>query len=175
MNPSTPEAARALLAELGAPARLLRHAELVGEAAEALLTGFARLGISLRADYVRVGVVLHDAGKAVHREELDAPGSAHEPEGERLLLERGASAEVARVCRSHAGWRDLAQTLEELVIALADKLWKGSRVTELEELVISRAASSSRRDRWELFTPLDSLFEEVASSAESRLSRSLVG
>lgn len=48
MNPSTPEAARALLAELGAPARLLRHAELVGEAAEALLTGFARLGISLR-------------------------------------------------------------------------------------------------------------------------------
>ena len=28
------------------------------------------------------------------------------------------SAEVARVCRSHAGWRDLAQTLEELVIAL---------------------------------------------------------
>lgn len=79
------------------------------------------------------------------------------------------------MCRSHAGWRDLAQTLEELVIALADKLWKGSRVTELEELVISRAASSSRRDRWELFTPLDSLFEEVASSAESRLSRSLVG
>ena len=94
MNPSTPEAARALLADLGAPARLLRHAELVGEAAEALLTGFARLGVSLRADYVRVGVVLHDAGKAVHREELDAPGSAHEPEGERLLLERGGRAGV---------------------------------------------------------------------------------
>ncbi len=175
MNPATPEAARQLLADLGAPARLLRHAELVGEAAEALLAGFARLGISLRADYVRVGVVLHDAGKAVHRDELDVPGSAHEPEGERLLLERGASAEVARVCRSHARWRDLAQTLEELVIALADKLWKGARVAELEELVTARATLSTNRDRWELFTAFDSLFEEVASSAESRLSRSSSG
>ena len=103
------------------------------------------------------------------------PGSAHEPEGERLLLERGASAEVARVCRSHARWRDLAQTLEELVIALADKLWKGARVAELEELVTARATLSTNRDRWELFTAFDSQFEEVASSAESQLSRSSSG
>ena len=160
------------LADIGAPARLLRHAELVGEAAEDLLTGLIALSVPLDRDFVRVGVVLHDAGKAIHREELDGPGSSHEPTGERLLLERGATNDVARVCRPHAQWRDVAETLEELVIALADKLWKGARVTELEELVIGRAAAAAGRDRWDLFAQLDTVFESIAAGADGRLSRS---
>src|SRR5262245_39908994 len=107
-----------MLAAVGAPPRLRRHAELVGEAAEVLLAGFARLNIPLDEGFVRVGVVLHDVGKVLHRSELDGPGSSHEPAGERLLLERGATADVARVCRSHAQWLDVAETLEELVVAL---------------------------------------------------------
>jgi hypothetical protein len=147
---------------------------LVGEAAEDLVAGFVRLGIPLDAEFVRVAAVLHDAGKAVHREELDRPGAAHEPAGERLLLEQGVSQDVARICRSHAQWRDVAQTLEELVVALADKLWKGARVVELEELVIQRAALAARRDRWDLHVELDAIFEVVASGADARLSRSAV-
>jgi hypothetical protein len=161
-----------LLADVGAPPRLLRHAELVGEAAEDLLAGLAALRIPLDREFVRVGVVLHDAGKAVHREELDRPGSSHELTGERLLLQHGATNDVARVCRSHARWRDVAETFEELVIALADKLWKGARVTELEELVIDRAATAAGRDRWELYAQLDTVFETVAAGADGRLSRS---
>lgn len=172
MTPATREDAMRLLADLGASARLQRHAELVGEAADALLVGFERVGVPLRADYVRVGVALHDCGKAIHRTELDVPGSAHEPAGEQLLLGRGASPEVARVCRSHARWADFAETLEELIIALSDKLWKGARIVELEELVIERAAMATKRDRWDLYTSLDALFEAVASTAESRLARS---
>jgi hypothetical protein len=153
---------------------LLRHAELVGEAADELLAGFAILGISLNAELVRVGVVLHDAGKALYPAELDVPGNAHEPAGERLLLDHGASQEVARVCRSHAQWRDVAETLEELVVALADKLWKGARVPELEELVIDRVVAATGRDRWDLFTELDAVFERVATDSDGRLSRSFV-
>ncbi len=172
MTPATRESAMRLLADVGAPPRLQRHAELVSEAADMLLDGLVRLGVPLSADYVRVGVILHDAGKALHPAELDAPGGAHEPAGEQLLLERGVSPEVARVCRSHARWRDLAQTLEELIVALADKLWKGARVADLEELVVERIAAAINKDRWDIFTTLDTLFEDVASSAESRLSRS---
>lgn len=163
-----------LLVEPGAPVRLQKHAELVGEAADALLEGLARCGVPLRVDYVRVGVVLHDVGKAIHRDELDAPGAAHEAAGERLLLARGASPEVARVCRSHARWNEFGETLEELVIALSDKLWKGARVRELEELVVDRAASAMQQDRWGLYIVLDALFEDIASGAESRLSRSQI-
>ena len=174
MIPRTRNEAVQLLADVGAPPRLRRHAELVGEAAETLLLGFRKLGVPLEAEFVRVGVVLHDVGKSLHPSELDAPGAAHEPAGERLLLERGVSAEVARVCRSHAQWRDVAETLEELVIALADKLWKGARVVELEELVIERASAAAGRNRWDLFTELDAMFERVASEADSRLGRSVV-
>lgn len=173
MNPATRPAALQLLDEVAAPARLKRHVELVGEAADVLLHRLAQLGITLDADYVRVGVVLHDVGKTIHRLELDAPGSAHEAAGEALLLARGMSPEVARVCRTHAQWREAETTLEELVIALADKLWKGARVAELEERVIDRAARATRRDRWALFTALDTIFEEVAGSAEVRLARSV--
>lgn len=173
MHPATRTSAMQLLGEVGAPARLRRHVELVGEAADMLLHGFADLGIPLDADYVHVGVVLHDVGKTIHHAELDAPGNAHEAAGEALLLARGVSPEVARVCRTHAQWREQETTLEERVIALADKLWKGARVTELEELVIDRAARATQRDRWALFTALDALFEGVAGSADARLARSV--
>lgn len=174
MRPTSRAEAMRLLAEVGAPPRLLRHAELVGEAAEALLSGFVRLNIPVDKEFVRVGVVLHDAGKALHRHELEAPGNSHESDGERLLLEHGATADVARVCRSHAQWREVAETFEELVVALADKLWKGARVAELEELVIDRAAAAIGRDRWDIYTELDGIFETVAAGADERLFRSSV-
>lgn len=172
MNLTTVADALALLRDLGAPARLVRHVQLVGEAAELLLPAFARQGVPLDEVFVRVGVVLHDAGKAVHQEELSNPGSEHEPTGERLLLERGVSADLARVCRSHAQWATVDMSLEELVIALADKLWKGVRVSALEERVIERAAAVAKCDKWHIFVPLDATFEDIALLGDERLSRS---
>jgi hypothetical protein len=172
VNVNTVTEAFTLLRDVGAPARLVRHAELVGEAAEALLVTFAQQGVRLDETFIRVGVVLHDIGKAVCQDELSKPGSQHEHAGERLLLDRGLPAALARVCRSHAQWRSLDPSLEELVIALADKLWKGVRVAALEELVIERAAAVADRDRWDLFVPLDAAFEEIAGRGDERLTRS---
>jgi len=174
MIPPTREAAMQLLDDVGAPLRLRRHAELVGEAADALLSAFQRLNLQLDVDFVRVGVVLHDVGKTIHISELESSGHSHESAGELMLLERRVSPEVARVCRSHAQLTDVAQTFEELVIALADKLWKGARVTELENRVIDSVAVSLGVDRWQVFTELDGAFEEVAATADSRLLRSVV-
>jgi hypothetical protein len=160
-----------LLTRLGAPHRLLRHVELVGEAAELLL---ARLAAPLDAEFVRDGVILHDAGKILHPAELDEPGARHEPDGESLLLEHGVSPNLARVCRSHAQWNQMAVSLEELVVALADKLWKGVRKRDLEELAIDRVAASLGTDRWNVFLELDTLFEEIAAKGSNRLERSQV-
>jgi hypothetical protein len=165
--------ALALLRTLGAPVRLVRHAEIVGEAADGLLVAFARQGVAVDEAFVRAGVVLHDAGKAVHQEELSKAGSEHEAAGERLLLGRGVPARLARVCRSHARWASMDVSLEELTIALADKLWKGVRGPALEERVIERAAAVAKRDRWDVFIPLDAAFEEIASCGDERLARSL--
>jgi len=175
MVPASRAEALELLRGIAAPARLIRHVELVGEAADELLAGLTKLRVPVDATFVRVGVVVHDAGKVLHPAELDGPGAAHEPAGEQLLLERGASADVARVCRSHAQWRELPASFDELVVALADKLWKGARVRELEERVINAAAEAVGRGRWDVFTELDGLFEEVAAAGQDRLERSRAG
>jgi hypothetical protein len=174
LTPSSVEAARRLLVDLGAPPRLLRHVELVGEAAELLLAKLALLGALPRRDLVRVGVVLHDVGKIVHPAELHGGGSEHEPAGEALLLGRGVSPELAKICVSHARWRQMPVSLEELIVALADKLWKGVRDSELEERVTDLVASNLVIDRWELFVELDTAFEDIAGDGTDRLERSRV-
>lgn len=174
MTPSTVDAAREVLIRLGAPPRLLQHVKLVGEAGELILKKMAELGVDVNADFVRVGIVLHDAGKVLVPLELDGPGAAHEPAGQRILVENGVSAELARVCLSHARWATMEVSLEELLVALADKLWKGVRNSKLEQLVIDGAAARTQRDRWELLIELDTRFEEVAASGPDRLERSKV-
>jgi hypothetical protein len=175
MNNESPRCrsdAMQLLARLGAPPRLVRHVELVGEAADELIAELQRLALPFDADFVRAGVVLHDVGKTLHISELDQPGSAHEPAGEQLLLEHGVEPGLARVCRTHAAWNEPGTRLEERLIALSDKLWKGVRVRELEERVIDDVAATLGTDRWSVFTELDSLFERVAADGHVRLARS---
>ena len=174
MQPATANAAMELLESLGAPARLLRHVELVSEAASLLLLRLEELHVPVNAELVRAGVVLHDVGKILHPAELDNPGSHHEPEGERLLLQHGVSPELARICRSHAQWAELSVSLEELLVALSDKLWKGVRKAALEELVIDRVAARLGTDRWTVFVELDTLFEAIAAEGAARLERSQV-
>lgn len=65
-------------------------------------------------------------------------------------------------------------SLEELLVALADKLWKGVRNAELEQRVIEAVATALHKDRWHLFVELDTWFEEVAAGGTDRLQRSKV-
>lgn len=124
---------------------------------------------------MRLGAVLHDAGKILHPRELNEPGSEPEPEGARLLLAHGVGPEVARMCLSHARWGSMTVSLEELLVALADKLWKGARVAELEQQVIDQVAASLGKQRWDVFVELDTLFEDVAAGGARRIERSVTG
>lgn len=172
MTPDSFTTGQELLRRLGAPVRLLRHVELVLEAAELILDKLEALRVPVRGDFVRTGVALHDAGKILHPTELEASGSLHEPDGEALLIGAGVSPELARVCLSHARWETMEVTLEELVVALADKLWKGVRNERLEQRIIDAVASELGLNRWDIFIELDTTFEHVASAGTDRLGRS---
>ncbi len=167
----------ALLVELGAPPRLVRHHELVLEAADLLLERLARLRQHARFDreHVLLGVALHDAGKIRHPNEMHIPGHDHERAGRQLLLDRGVPPDIARFCVTHASWEDHEErTLEDLLVALADKLWKGKREESLEARILAVLASNSGREHWELFSELDAICEEIASDGPARLERSAV-
>jgi HD superfamily phosphodiesterase len=161
-----------LLNILGAPRRLVRHAELVDEAAGQLLSEFQRLNVTFDARIVEIGAVLHDVGKVRHSSELSEPGSLHEHAGEALLLAHGVQPEIARCCISHAAWDLPEVSLEERTVALADKLWKGKREAALELAIIDEVAGRLGVSRWDLFERLDTAFEEIAADGAERLEAS---
>jgi len=165
--------ARELIVRLGAPPRLVQHAVLVGEAAELVLEALSARRIPVDADFVRLGVVFHDAGKILHADELERPGHEHEPAGERLLLDAGVEPRVAHCCVSHARWDEDEVSFEERLVALADKLWKGKREPDLEKRVVEEAAARAGRAFWDLFTDLDERFEAIAATGDERLARSV--
>jgi hypothetical protein len=127
----------------------------------------------LRIRSTRAGCVLHDAGKALHPGELTGSGNAHEADGEALLLSHGADPRIARICRSHAQWRELPCSLEELVVAVSDCTWKGKRVAELEARLVGAVVERTGRHRWEVFVAVDDACERIAEGASARLARSL--
>ena len=152
-----------LLKALGAPARLVRHGQLVGQAADQILRALRSLGVACDECVVELGAALHDAGKILKPEELSEPGSLHEEAGEALLLAHGVQPEVARCCASHGEWSAPGVSFEERVIALADKLWKGKREAALELNIIDEVARRLETSRWDVFDQLDSAFEGIAS------------
>ncbi len=161
-----------LLLSLNAPPRLMHHARMVLGVAEELSTALHPWGVSLDTKVVLAGAVLHDAGKVAVPDELSASGHQHEEQGRRLLLAHGVPPEVARICVSHAQWATMDCSLEELLVALADKLWKGKREDDLERRVVAQAAERSGRALWEVFTDLDSRFDSIAAHAPLRLAES---
>ena len=164
-----------LLVRLGATPRLVRHHELVVEAAVSLTRQLvAELGVAFDRELVLVGAALHDAGKIIHSQELDQPGHSHETAGRALLVASGVEPEVARFCVTHAAWAEQGITLEDLLVALADKLWKGKREDTLEARVLDAIATAVGRPSWEVFATLDAICERIAADGPERLGRSRV-
>jgi HD domain len=162
------------LKELGASSKLIVHVKLVAEASELLIAKLRSLNIGFDISFVRLGVAFHDVGKILHPEELQIKGVNHEAAGEQLLLANGIDAALARCCRSHGQWQTMECTPEELLVALADTLWKGKRNQDLENLVVKKLSKQYSKDYWELFMEMDACFEKIAEDGYSRLMRSQI-
>jgi hypothetical protein len=161
-----------LLKKLEAPACLLTHIKLVGEALEEIICFLSKHNLPIDYNFVRLGVVLHDAGKIFHPLEFTESGNKHEAEGNRLLLENGVAPELAQCCISHAQNDGIDCSIEELLVALSDSIWKGTRVEKLELRIVDKIAALMGKERWDIFTELDDGFESVASTGGARLERS---
>ncbi|MEV4558773.1 HD domain-containing protein [Kitasatospora sp. NPDC049285] len=166
-----PERAAALLAEAAAPPRLVAHLRLVHDVAAQLVAWVQRRCPELEFEPAAVlfGAATHDIGKAVHRAELSGPESAHEPAGRDLLLAAGVPPELARFAAGHASWDAPGTRVEDLLVSLADKVWKNKRVPELEDLVVAVLVQAGGRERWEEFLALDEVLTAIGDGAEGRL------
>ncbi|MEU7600911.1 HD domain-containing protein [Streptomyces sp. NPDC041003] len=166
-----PPTVSALLRALAAPPRLAAHLRLVHDVAHELadwLEGHCP-GLAFDREAVLFGAATHDIGKTVHPAELGGPGSAHEPAGRELLLAHGFTDRQARFAATHAAWGEDGVTTEELLVSLADKVWKGKRVQDLEDLVVGRLAGATGAERWEAYLELDEVLGRIAEGADGRL------
>jgi hypothetical protein len=59
--------------------------------------------------------------------------------------------------------------VEDLLVSVADKVWKAKRVEDLERLRTERIAVASGVAAWEAFVSLDDCLQELAAGADGRL------
>ncbi len=166
-----PSLATDLLMTLHAPARLGAHLRLVHDVAQRLMRSWVETfpAVAVNDEAVEFGAAIHDIGKVIHPEELIGPGHAHEAAGQLLLLDHGITDELARFAGTHADWHRPAATLDELLVSLADQIWRGRRQPDLEQRIIGHVTEASDKPSWQVFLSLDDIATDIAKDAETRL------
>ena len=173
-----PAIASRLCTDLKASKRLAAHLALVHDAAVQVCDTIdaAWPGLPYDREAVLVGAATHDLGKVLHPRELTGPGSCHERDGPRLLLENGCKPEHARFAGTHGHASDAHDaTLEDLLVALADGAWKGARLERLETRISEGLAALAGVDTWETFAVLDATLERIGRDADARLAWQAIG
>jgi HD domain len=118
---------------------------------------------------VLFGAATHDIGKTLHMAELSEPGSNHEQAGYDLLIAHGVEASLARFARTHGTWTASDVSAEDLLVSLADKIWKAKRVPDLEDRLAQRVCDTNGDELWQTFMRLDDILDTIAQGSDARL------
>ncbi len=159
-----------LLEKIGASQRLIAHLTLVHDVALKIIHGLGELWPCLEYDKqaVIIGAATHDVGKAIYTTELTEPGNLHEAVGSSLLIEHGFPDSYARFARTHGQWEQ-SSDVEDWLVALADKVWKGARHKELEGRIVQHISLACKEEVWTVYTKFDDLIASIAEGADERL------
>lgn len=125
--------------------------------------------VEFDAELVAIGAATHDIGKARHLDELHGAGCRHELAGQQMLRAMGVDAASARFAVTHNAWVDPDVALEDLLVALADKIWKARRDEELEQRLVVLLADRAGLTLWEVFAMLDEELQRLSRAADRRL------
>lgn len=167
-----PNVVLSLLEGLNLPPRLMAHHLLVHDVAAQIVQAIqSHWTIGFDTEALLIGAAWHDIGKVAHPEELTGSGHQHEAAGLDLLQQMGVEQKLARFALTHEmSSDDPSMKLEDLLVALADHVWRGKRNTELEQRIADLLAGESATQRWEAFIVLDDVLEKITELAPQRLS-----
>ena len=160
-----------LLEDLNSPERLRKHLQIVYSTANELIIQLKQEWpiINFNEELILFGAGTHDIGKSEIKTELFGRGTKHEQRGKQILLELGFSEEESRFAITHGNWQADNLRIEDLLVSLADKIWKGKRIEELEEKVRYVLSNELKIDYWEVYGILDLILEKVSSGADGRI------
>jgi hypothetical protein len=168
--PPLPHTAQDLCRQLNAPPRLVVHLQLVHDAARTIVLTLKEAfpGITLDEPAILFGAATHDLGKTIYPEELGASGKKHQEEGPALLISKGVDPRLARFALTHSQWDD-SMPIDDFVVALADEVWKGGRLPDLEAVLAKAIAGQTGVMEWQVFSRLDEILGQIAEGADQRL------
>lgn len=167
-----PQPASNLCSLAGASPRLVAHLTLVHDVAVQICDWFSKTfpNVPFDRETVEFGAATHDIGKAFHSKELSAGGHSHEPRGRLWLESNGIEPRLARFAETHGAWRTGADVgFEDLLVILADKVWKGKRLDDIEHRIVAHVAKSVGLEEWDVFQQLDETLQDIAAFADQRL------
>jgi len=152
--------------------RLFAHLVLVHDAACTLIdrisTEFPEA--YFHSELVEFGAAIHDIGKTNHPEELNQSGKhEHQSSGLELLQSIGIPYERARFAWTHGNYSGEQVALEDLIVALADKCWKGKRVEELELRIAEFLSTATSRPAWDCYAKLDEIIQDLSQHADRKI------
>jgi hypothetical protein len=159
-----------LLGKLGASQRLIAHLALVHDVAIRIMREVDQLWPCLKYDRqaVIIGAATHDIGKTIHADELSDSGNQHETIGPGLLIQHGIPEIYARFALTDGQWEQ-STGIENLLVALADKIWKGTRNKDLEMKIARQVSSVCAEEVWSVYIKLDDILSPIAKDADERL------
>lgn len=169
--PELPDHISELLSKLDAPDRLKKHLQLVHAVTNELLSHIQQKWpeMTLDKELVLFGASTHDIGKSKVQSELFESGKKHEAIGHEMLLTLGFSEEQSRFAFTHGNWEEENLPLEDLLVSLSDKIWKGKRIDLLEEKVTQKISEKTETEFWEVYGSLDEIVSRVCVESDQRL------
>lgn len=171
MRPLPPQVVE-LLEMVEAPLRLRAHLALVHDVSVRLTEMVSEWWPTLAYDReaVQMGAATHDIGKIVFPDEMMGAGRHHEAVGAGVLADVGIPERFARFTRTHGRWaQDESVTVEDLLVALANTLWKGTRDEDLEERFCQTLAQQCGAELWTVYLKFADMAEAVVRDAPERL------
>ncbi|WP_282124971.1 HD domain-containing protein [Marinifilum flexuosum] len=157
-----------LLEEVDSPERLKRHLQIVYSTASELVKQIRQEWptIVFNEELILFGAGTHDIGKSEITKELYEKGRKHELKGKYLLQNHGFKKEEARFAFTHGNWQEENLTIEDLIVSLSDKIWKGKRIEELEEKVGKIISDNLNIDYWEVYVKLDKILIKLSNKSD---------
>ncbi|MBS7647471.1 MAG: TIGR00295 family protein [Candidatus Bathyarchaeia archaeon] len=132
------------LRESGCPENVIKHCEAVADLAVEIAKKCLEKGVNVNLELVEMGALLHDIGRAkthsVHHAVIGAQiaKTLGLPEPIITIIKRHVGGGITAQEAKKLGWpRDVytPQTLEEKIVAYADKLIEGSKRVPIEETI----------------------------------------
>ncbi|MCX8170975.1 MAG: TIGR00295 family protein [Candidatus Bathyarchaeota archaeon] len=140
----SPEEALKILKEVGCSADVIKHCEAVANIAVEIAKKCLVNGVAVNINLVQIGALLHDIGRSkthsVHHAVVGAEiaRSLGLPEQVIRIIERHVGGGISVEEALELGWPNknyVPETIEEKIVAYADKLVEGSKIISIEETI----------------------------------------